>query len=257
MDKLWDIVAHQYASHLNDFMVLYAMDAVHLVHPIGNVLDVACGSGSVVESILKLKKTRGLECTLLATDYSSEMTSIVKNRFNVDVMVQDGMQLPDLQNDFYNVVYSMFGLFMFPDNKQGCKAVYRVLKSEGILVTSMWDDYLNCPLQFTFNGLINKILTFHRQNSVDTSLTIGGFVNNLSVVGFKDIKQHKVVHNFIFESMDALMDMLRQSSVLSLVLFKNITKEREMRLIQLISDYIGDVVPIVLPYYATILSALK
>ena len=126
----FDKIARTY-DHLNRVMTLgldrrWRKRAVKGLH--GNVLDVACGTGDMMVSLME----RG--CTVTGVDISEEMLDVA--RFKVKgsrLMVADAEHLPFEDNTF-DAITCAFGVRNFVHLEQGLGEMLRVLKSGGTMV---------------------------------------------------------------------------------------------------------------------------
>lgn len=96
--------------------------------PHGNVLDVACGTGDMVQELQK----RG--CLVTGVDLSEEMLTIAKSKApTATYMIADAEHLP-FENDCFDAVTCAFGVRNFVHLEQGLGEMLRVLKPGGRMV---------------------------------------------------------------------------------------------------------------------------
>ena len=94
----------------------------------GNVLDVACGTGDMVQELQK----RG--CLVTGVDLSEEMLTIAKSKApTATYMIADAEHLP-FENDCFDAVTCAFGVRNFVHLEQGLGEMLRVLKPGGRMV---------------------------------------------------------------------------------------------------------------------------
>lgn len=97
-------------------------------YPHGNVLDVACGTGDMVQELQK----RG--CLVTGVDLSEEMLTIAKSKApTATYMIADAEHLP-FENDCFDAVTCAFGVRNFVHLEQGLGEMLRVLKPGGRMV---------------------------------------------------------------------------------------------------------------------------
>lgn len=126
----FDTIAHTY-DRLNRLMTLgldrrWRRRAVRDLH--GNVLDVACGTGDMVQELQK----RG--CLVTGVDLSEEMLTIAKSKApTATYMIADAEHLP-FENDCFDAVTCAFGVRNFVHLEQGLGEMLRVLKPGGRMV---------------------------------------------------------------------------------------------------------------------------
>lgn len=94
----------------------------------GNVLDVACGTGDMVVSLME----RG--CTVTGVDISEEMLAIAKRKVESGKWeVADAENLP-FKDESFDAVTCAFGVRNFVHLEQGLHEMQRVLKPDGRMV---------------------------------------------------------------------------------------------------------------------------
>lgn len=94
----------------------------------GNVLDIACGTGDMVQELQK----RG--CLVTGVDLSEEMLTIAKSKApTATYMIADAEHLP-FENDCFDAVTCAFGVRNFVHLEQGLGEMLRVLKPGGRMV---------------------------------------------------------------------------------------------------------------------------
>lgn len=126
----FDTIARTY-DRLNRVMTLgldrrWRRRAVRDLH--GNVLDVACGTGDMVQELQK----RG--CLVTGVDLSEEMLTIAKSKApTATYMIADAEHLP-FENDCFDAVTCAFGVRNFVHLEQGLGEMLRVLKPGGRMV---------------------------------------------------------------------------------------------------------------------------
>ena len=126
----FDKIARTY-DRLNRVMTLgldrrWRRRAVRDLH--GNVLDVACGTGDMVQELQK----RG--CLVTGVDLSEEMLTIAKSKApTATYMIADAEHLP-FENDCFDAVTCAFGVRNFVHLEQGLDEMLRVLKPGGCMV---------------------------------------------------------------------------------------------------------------------------
>ncbi len=102
----------------------------------GKILDVPVGTG--VFTCKKYSKMKKADITCI--DYSKDMLTIAKERINFEnTKLVEGdvgnLQFPD---ENFDIVLSMNGFHVFPDKDKAFAEVTRVLKKDGILLSSFY-----------------------------------------------------------------------------------------------------------------------
>jgi ubiquinone/menaquinone biosynthesis C-methylase UbiE len=104
-------------------------------------LEVACGTGTLLDLILKWRKWKGLpERNIVGVDYAASMLAGATRRFagksNIELRHADAAALPypDASFDTANVANA---LHCFPDVDGALRDIFRVLKPGGTLATNV------------------------------------------------------------------------------------------------------------------------
>jgi len=133
----WDGAAERYEKTAHPYTTRYVDAALAHVPltPASRVLDVAAGTGA-----LALAAARA-GAQVLATDFSPGMVARIaaKAVSNVEARVMDGQAL-DVPDEAFDAVFSMFGVFMFPDWRRGLAEMARVTRPGGYGVAAVWQD---------------------------------------------------------------------------------------------------------------------
>ena len=265
MDK-WNATAANYAQHLHQHTLLFSMDAVKLVRPHGKVLDMACGSGALTQALISYKQKHSVELDIVATDFSKEMTDIVSSKYKVTTMIQDSRDLKGLQDNSFNVVYSMFGFCCVGDHISACESAYRVLVNKGTLIACMADKEKDFGK--SYNGLalaMGKLMKEHKHSTSGhgkehdsttghgkehgemKKLKLETFTDQLTKTGYKNVRTYVVAHTFVFETIQDLLNTLKTSNL----------SFPDEKVIPVLRDYVGTQEPIALPHYANMIIAEK
>jgi len=131
--------------------------------PGGNVLDVGCGSGVMVEGLL------ARNCTFWGVDPSSEMIDQCRNNFgsrcktHFSIGAAEKINYPD---DFFDAVICMGVIERVKDHGAGLREMVRVLKRDGTLVITLpnklspyflWRDFIFYPAVSLMRPLYNTL----------------------------------------------------------------------------------------------------
>jgi ubiquinone/menaquinone biosynthesis C-methylase UbiE len=133
----WDTAVQHYEKTAHPFTARYAETALARVAltPDSRILDVAAGTGALA---LAAARTGA---QVLAIDFSPGMVArIAAARLpNVEAQVMDGQALA-LPDAGFDVVFSIFGVIMFPDWRGGLAEMARVTRPGGRGVVATWRD---------------------------------------------------------------------------------------------------------------------
>jgi ubiquinone/menaquinone biosynthesis C-methylase UbiE len=106
------------------------------------ILDVGCGTGAFAMAYLRQFPTGIPDQTLILSDLSAAMLEKAKEYikpngdFQTKILFQqeDGTKLEGIADDSVDIVVSLFGVFLIPDQEGACKAIRRVLKKPSCVV---------------------------------------------------------------------------------------------------------------------------
>lgn len=136
----WDSLADRYAGEADRMTSLYCEDAWRIAAiPAGaKVLDVATGAGALLTIALR----EGADA--IGIDFSPSMVRIAQERAGAirpgdHARVMDGQAL-DFADASFDAVFSMFGVFMFPDPIAGFAEMARVLRPGGLMAVGVWES---------------------------------------------------------------------------------------------------------------------
>jgi ubiquinone/menaquinone biosynthesis C-methylase UbiE len=136
----WDSLAERYADEADRMTRMYCEAAWQLaaVSRGARVLDVATGAGALLSIALK----EGADA--IGIDFSPGMVRVAQERAAVirpgnRALVMDGQAL-DFADASFDAVFSMFGVFMFPDPIAGFAEIARVLRPGGLAVIAVWEN---------------------------------------------------------------------------------------------------------------------
>ncbi len=117
------------------------------------VLDVACGSGDMIEVWIKYTNK------IIGLDPSSGMLKVARQRFN-DIQFYQGLaqNLP-FENESFDILSISFGIRNVVEIEKAIEEFYRVLKKDGILlILEFTKPDKTSPISNAINFYSNKIL---------------------------------------------------------------------------------------------------
>jgi ubiquinone/menaquinone biosynthesis C-methylase UbiE len=202
-DISWDEYAEHYSNNATRFTSLHANDLIGILHrEIANaktILDIGCGPGSFGVAYLNHFPNGIPGQRLIFSDLAPGMVKkcqhVMERLINNDpkqtfqtelvYQVEDGSELKGIEDDSIDVVVSIFGVFLIPDQEKTLQTIRRVLRKEpnGVFATAVWTSIDCCDhLQQEFFGT-----GFH--NSIEASLQI---LTSSSKEGEDDGKEEEV-----------------------------------------------------------------
>jgi ubiquinone/menaquinone biosynthesis C-methylase UbiE len=221
----WNLVADDYLESIVPHFEHYAADALALAapKPEAEILDVACGPGTL--TLLAARKV----ARVVAVDFSEEMITRLRERAgraalrHVDARVGDGraLEFPDRR---FDAGFSMFGIFLFEGRGQGLRELKRVLRPGAPAVISSW-----------ITAERPRVLTMVRQagfeeagTSVPPEPALGTsdeMREELSAVGFNNVRVERSAHAIEFQGPDGLWNWLSRSLVPLILLRRQLGEE--------------------------------
>lgn len=116
------------------------------VKPGEHILDVACGTGVVARQVAARV---GLQGRVIGLDRSPNMLRVAhalaeQDRLAIEWRMSPAEQLP-FPDDSFDLILCQFGLMFFSDQHQALTEMYRVLKTEGRVVISVWQGMNRHP----------------------------------------------------------------------------------------------------------------
>jgi ubiquinone/menaquinone biosynthesis C-methylase UbiE len=106
-----------------------------------HVLELAAGTGIVTR---QLRNALPADCKIVATDLNPPMLEVAQRKFQPEEDVAfeqaDAMDLR-YEDGLFDLVLCQFGVMFFPEKIRSHSGVYRVLKSEGHYLFTLWDSW--------------------------------------------------------------------------------------------------------------------
>lgn len=192
----WDTAAQHYEKTAHPFTARYAEAALARVPltPDSRVLDVAAGTGALA----LLAAQTGAQ--VLAADFSPGMIARIaeRNLPNVEARVMDGQALA-LEEASFDAVFSIFGVIMFPDWRQGLAEMARVTRPGGYGVIATWREH--GAATFLLLGQIRRKLFPEREGmtmpaAVKALSEPSDFAHELIAAGYHDPRIESVTYDY-------------------------------------------------------------
>lgn len=149
-------------------------------------LEVACGTGTLLEMILKWRKRRRLPSAhVVGIDYAESMLEGARRRFAGDAKVEirhaDAADLP-FEDDAFDTVNIANSVHCFPELDAALRDIFRVLRPGGMLAANVllyprgWQPFKTIAERINRWGMKKGILyTPYRQPEVRGRFTDAGF----------------------------------------------------------------------------------
>lgn len=179
-------------------------------------LDVAAGSGA-----LSIPAAR-LGARVMATDSSPVMLQHLEARalgegLAIETRVMDGHAL-ELEDNFFDVVGSQFGVMLFPDMPRGIREMARVVKPRGRVLMNVYGDPHKIEFFSLFVDAIRSVVPSFDGPPMDP-LPLpfqlqdpGRLREELTMAGLGRVNVETITEKLMFESGDHLWDWLVNSN---------------------------------------------
>jgi ubiquinone/menaquinone biosynthesis C-methylase UbiE len=137
----WSAQAELYSNQAARLTELHGADLIAILKDdilkAKIILDVGCGTGAFAKAYVNQFPQGIPGQTLILSDLSEGMldkakeTVVCKDDFQTKLLfqVEDGTKLDGIADDSVDIVVSLFGVFLFPDQQGALQAISRVLKN--------------------------------------------------------------------------------------------------------------------------------
>jgi ubiquinone/menaquinone biosynthesis C-methylase UbiE len=208
-----------------------------------NVLDISTGIG---EPAITAAREVGNTGQVLATDISSEMLSIAKQRVinaglqHAIVFKQGDTGTMELPNSTFDAALCRFGLMFLPDLDTALLNIYGSLVNGGRFAAAVWASPEKDSL---FTSTMNTVMKETRTSSPpagvpgpfslsDESLIRNYFVNS----GFKDVTIERMNVTFDFESSKEYASFVHETAGPLQEMLSNESPERRQKILEAVSE---------------------
>lgn len=188
----WDLASDGYKM-LKDWTLTYGKHGLEQIklQPGARLLEVACGPG-----LLAMHAAQELQASVHAIDFSPAMVSALKENMkgagthlDITACVMDGTAL-DYPDACFDAIASVFGVFLFPQDKRGLAEMYRVTRPGGACVVVSWAQWPRTP-GGPWLALMERDfpegLPLPEMAGVRAMQTTEGMITSLGAAGFKDV----------------------------------------------------------------------
>ena len=220
------------------------------VKPNSKVLDIATGIGEpAITAAYRIGNSSGGGGYVLATDLSSQMLSIAKDRAkiqnldNVMEFKEGDAETITLPSSEFDVALSRWGLMFLPNVDSGLANIYKSLRDGGRLAAAVWSTADKVP-QLSIPMNIAR-----RETNVPPPPpgTPGPFsladekslYSTFGKAGFKNIQIEKVTVTFQFDTAEDFTKFTQDIAAPVNAIIKNQTKERTEKIWDMITQEVS------------------
>lgn len=174
-----------------------------------NIVDVACGTGDMMEIWDRISKEKGVNARLIGIDPSSGMLSVAKAKFSeFEFVLALADEIP-LNDEFADILSISYGIRNVVEREKALNEFNRVLKNGGYLVVLEFTkrqkggfiqfcrDFYIAKILPLIGGIISKNRQAYEYlpNSIGNFLDKNSFEEELKKAGFR----LEIAKNFSFE----------------------------------------------------------
>jgi demethylmenaquinone methyltransferase/2-methoxy-6-polyprenyl-1,4-benzoquinol methylase len=166
VESMFDSIAWRY-DFLNHFLSFNfdrlwrrrAIKTISKYYKSPNILDVATGTGDLALAAMKLNPSK-----ISGIDISHKMLEIGREKIErkgfagkIDLMVGDSEKIP-FKDNVFDVAMVSFGVRNFSDPLKGLTEMYRVIRSEGMIMVLEFSKPSGFPFKPLYNFYFRNIL---------------------------------------------------------------------------------------------------
>ena len=208
--KKWDDFTMNFLKPMGDRII----DALTIKED-DHVLDVACGTGEPGLTIATLAP----KGSVTGSDLADQMLVIARENAghkqlkNYATNACDVCELPYADNHFDKISCRM-GFMFFPDMQLASDEMYRVLKSGGIMATSVWSTGDKNAWVTNIMGVINKNMQLPPPPAGSPGMFrcgAPGFIKSImEKSGFKNIQEQTISGKVLYAGFDEMWQMMNE-----------------------------------------------
>lgn len=233
----WADTAEVYSSQAARLTELHGADLVTILKDdilrATTILDVGCGTGAFAKAYLQQFPNGVPGQTLILSDLSKGMLEQAKETIQPRpecqtkfvFQMEDGTKLEGITDGSVDIVVSLFGVFLIPDQRATLRAIARVLQQDsGVFANASWifgkSEYFvregfGVSLQDAFKAP-NDVINPSKKSDEDTFLNWGNSadvqerLSSYCDPALASVKPYHVIHNTVW-SFDAMWTMLSKN----------------------------------------------
>jgi ubiquinone/menaquinone biosynthesis C-methylase UbiE len=183
------------------FFEPYAIEVASRIDPskINIALELASGTGRVTRH---LRNKLSSEAKLIASDISEDMLAVAKEKLkdkNIDWRILDASSLP-FHDESIDLIVCCFGYMFVSDRLQAFREAYRVLRKDGMLLFTTWDEMKYNGASNVYRKAVKKYLGGSLPDSykLPFSMYDGNEIRKqLAEAGFKSIEIERTEKNSV------------------------------------------------------------
>jgi SAM-dependent methyltransferase len=207
----WDAVARTYAEDVHQWSA-FAAEAVRRV-PLSRTdraLDVGCGPGTLAFFVAPHV------ARIDAVDFSPEMIAMLRERAaregvtNIEAAVMDAQSLT-FDDATFDVAFSAFAFFSFPDRARAFAELHRVLRPGGRACVVTWGPIERRPvMKIGFDAAAEAFPHLPRPGKGDLQ-DPAECIREMSAAGFRDVASEPFTWSVHIESAEHYVDLITRS----------------------------------------------
>jgi ubiquinone/menaquinone biosynthesis C-methylase UbiE len=271
----WRATSKKYSEQWTQFKLtsLYADDLITLLHDdiqnASTILDIGCGTGIFAHAYLRAFPNGIPGQTIISSDISPSMIeqaqstigsklATIQNQDDDEFatkflfQLEDGSQLSGIADHSIDIVVSVYGVFLIPDQVNTLRSIQRVLKPQtGIFANAAWTKHDSIDSSFGGNlqevfmgvgGMVQQMMTMANSDSSSspspaTAVTgvpaaLPAFLQwfepttiatNLKEQKYVNIQTYRMFHSMIGRNFNAMFEMCIHNPMIDA---KNLSEEQ-------------------------------
>lgn len=230
----WSDQANVYAKNVPQLTSLHALDLIRLLLPeiqaAKTILDVGCGTGAFAQAYLQVFPQGIPGQTLIMTDLSSGMLEKAREAIGsisdhvqteITFQTEDATMLDGIADDSVDLVVSLFGVFLVPDQEACRRAICRVLRNDsGVFANASWIfgrtlEGFGISLQDAFVTPIKAVDPDFSMRAMEAWGRDDDIRTIMAEYGFTQVSIHHAIHTNVW-NFDVLWNMMQMNPMSNL-----------------------------------------